>query len=242
LLYHFEAFLNQNLSDCSQENLLQIIKDQNKELKLHKKKLSKLEEKFIKINSDLKMLQNDKANIESFLKIIFPKDMHDKLIKCELGMYDTSELNRFWIIVESTKQNDYQKFLNQLKNENQELIKKHDSFKQDLETKTNELDKLKISSNSTNLDNIHLTNLFTEISQKFENSDKERLVLLCLLDEKEKQIEKLYSLEIENAELKAKSLLENFDNKPDKSLSTKKSKKRISFQLQIQMLIIRKDP
>jgi len=107
------------------------------------------------------------------------------------------------------------------------LSKKHDSIKIDLETKTSELDKLKISSNSTNLDNIHLTNLFTEISQKYESSEKERQVLLNLLDEKEKQIEKLFSLEIENAELKAKSLLENFDNKPEESLLTKKSKKNI---------------
>ena len=57
------------------------MKKQNKEIKTNMKKLEKLEEKFVKVNTDFKNVLNDKTNIEAFLKNVFPKDMHDKLIK-----------------------------------------------------------------------------------------------------------------------------------------------------------------
>ena len=48
------------------QKVLQLMKDQNKELKLNKKKLEKLEEKFIQVNSDLKNVLNDRNNNEIF--------------------------------------------------------------------------------------------------------------------------------------------------------------------------------
>ena len=212
-----------NLNDSnSSENVLQIIKDQNKELKLLSKKLTKLEEKYIKMNSDYKMLQNDKTNIESFLKIIFPKEIYEKLIKTELGLYDTAELNRFWVVVEGAKQNDYQKFINQVKSENIEITKKYESIKVDMESKLIELDKLKVNSRELNNTAICMTSMYNDIALKYDSIDKERSVILSMLEDKERQIEKLSSLEIENAELKAKTLLDNFETKKDESKVNKK--------------------
>ena len=206
---------SENLSESSTENLLKLIKDQNKELKILNKKLPKLEEKYIKMISDHKMLQNDKTNIESFFKIIFPKEMYEKLIKTDLGLYDCAELNRFWVVVEGAKQNEYQKFVNQLKSENNEFSRKNEILKSELDSKTNELDKLKLSSRELNNTVMHLTSLYNDVAMKYDNVDKERSVLLSMMEDKERQIEKLSSFEIENAELKAKNLLDSFDLKKD---------------------------
>jgi hypothetical protein len=83
------------------QKVLQLMKDQNKELKLNKKKLEKLEEKFIQVNSDLKNVLNDRNNIEIFLKKIFPENQHQNLIKKDYGTYESSELSKLWIIAES---------------------------------------------------------------------------------------------------------------------------------------------
>ena len=85
---------NNNSEITDTQKLLQLMKDQNKELKISKKKLEKLEEKFIQVNTDLKNVVNDKTNIEVFLKEIFPKDITDKVIKKEYGTYETAELNK----------------------------------------------------------------------------------------------------------------------------------------------------
>ena len=76
------------------------MKEQNKEIKLNKKKLEKLEEKYIKVNTDFKNVLNDKTNIETLLKNVFPKDMHDKVIKEDYGMYEAAELSKLWLILE----------------------------------------------------------------------------------------------------------------------------------------------
>ena len=54
---------NNNSEITDTQKLLQLMKDQNKELKISKKKLEKLEEKFIQVNTDLKNVVNDKTNI-----------------------------------------------------------------------------------------------------------------------------------------------------------------------------------
>lgn len=214
---------NKDLSECSQESLLKIIKDQNKELKLLNKKLAKVEEKFIKMNTDFKMIQNDKVNIESFLKIIFPKEIYEKMIKTELGLYDCAELNRFWVVVEGAKQNDYQKYVNQVKLENTELNKRCEGMKADLDIKIQELEKLKLSFKELTDNSSCMSGMYNEIASKYENIEKERNLILNLLDEKERQIERLSVLEIENAELKAKNLLNSFDSKKDDIIVSRKN-------------------
>ena len=106
---------NSNSEITDTQKLLQLMKDQNKELKISKKKLEKLEEKFIKVNTDLKNVVNDKINIEVILKEIFPKDITDKVIKKEYGTYETAELNKLWLISESQNKNEYTNILSKLK-------------------------------------------------------------------------------------------------------------------------------
>ena len=47
---------NNQIDFSDTQKVVQLMKDQNKELKLNKKKLEKLEEKFIQVNTDLKTL------------------------------------------------------------------------------------------------------------------------------------------------------------------------------------------
>ena len=47
---------NNQIDFSDTQKVVQLMKDQNKELKLNNKKLEKLEEKFIQVNTDLKTL------------------------------------------------------------------------------------------------------------------------------------------------------------------------------------------
>lgn len=129
------------------------MKEQNKEIKLNKKKLEKLEEKYIKVNTDFKNVLNDKTNIETFLKNVFPKDMHDKVIKEDFGMYEAAELSKLWLILESKNQNEFQNILSKLKAEVSELTDKNNFLSQQLEETQTNFDNYKNSQkdNSENL-------------------------------------------------------------------------------------------
>jgi len=208
-----EINLNNNFNneETNVENLLKLIKDQSSELKKNKKRLEKLEEAFKKTSSDLKLISADKANLENFLKIIFPKEMHDNIIKIENGSYNSSDISKFWLVCESKNQNEFQKILNQLKNENSDYSDKNKNLQIDLDNKNKELKKLRTSfedlTNKYNDDK----NKFTEIFSKYDIIESEKNFLMNLVDEKNKEIEHLRELEIENAELKAKSLLEGIN-------------------------------
>lgn len=206
------------------------MKEQNKEIKLNKKKLEKLEEKYIKVNTDFKNVLNDKTNIETFLKNVFPKDMHDKVIKEDYGMYEAAELSKLWLILESKNQNEFQNILSKLKAEVSELTDKNNSLSQQLEETQTNFDNYKNSQkdNSENLS--HYMSGYEEFKIKNENLENEKNYLMKLLDEKNAEIEVLNSLELENAELKAKSLLNNFDlSSPKKKHSDDFSKFNLSL-------------
>ena len=198
---------NNNLSneEKNSENLLKIIKEQKADLKKKNKKLEKLEEIFIRTNTDLKNILLDKTNIENFLKIIFPKEMHENIIKQEYGLYETNELSKFWLVCESKNQTEFQKILQQMKSENTDLIEKNKNLNISLEAKNEEfrkchteLEKIKIEFNRKEQENL-IANL-----KELEN---EKNFLMSIVDEKNKEIENLKIFEIENAELKAKILL-----------------------------------
>lgn len=201
----------QKSDEMTMDQLLSLIKEQNKEIKLNKKKLEKLEEKYIKTNADLKNVLNDRMNIENFLKTIFPKEMHDNLIKSEYGLYDSGELCKLYLVCESQKQNEFQQILNRFKNENSELTEKFKNSTKELEIKTKDLNQIKASTES-NLDqlNYYMTN-YNEVSKRVDLLQNEKFFLVKMLDSKNEEIEKLTALEVENAELKAKSLLDNLE-------------------------------
>jgi hypothetical protein len=201
----------QKSDEMNMDQLLSLIKEQTKELKLNKKKLEKLEEKFIKTNADLKNVLNDKNNIENFLRTIFPKEMHDNIIKTEYGLYDSGEMCKLYHVCESQKQNEFQQILNRHKNEIFELTEKMKNTSKELESKTKELNQLKSTSESSMEQLKYYLSNYSELNKKVELLENEKFFLVKMLDSKNEEIEKLTALELENAELKAKSLLENLE-------------------------------
>ena len=65
---------NNQIDFSDTQKVIQLMKDQNKELNLNKKKLGKLEEKFIQVNTDLKNIII-KRILKILLLIYFQKDM-----------------------------------------------------------------------------------------------------------------------------------------------------------------------
>ena len=187
------------------------MKKQNKEIKTNMKKLEKLEEKFVKVNTDFKNVLNDKTNIEAFLKNVFPKDMHDKLIKEDYGTYDTSELSKLWLVLDSQNQSEYQNVLSKLKTEINDL----NEHNQTLQAKYNQINEMyeqyKTEQNNNNDSLNHYMNGYEELKVQNESLLQEKDYLMKLLDDKNAEIEQLNKLELENAELKAQSLLLDLD-------------------------------
>ena len=187
------------------------MKKQNKEIKTNMKKLEKLEEKFVKVNTDFKNVLNDKTNIEAFLKNVFPKDMHDKLIKEDYGTYDTSELSKLWLVLDSQNQSEYQNVLSKLKTEINDL----NEHNQTLQAKYNQINEMyeqyKTEQNNNNYSLNHYMNGYEELKVQNESLLQEKDYLMKLLDDKNAEIEQLNKLELENAELKAQSLLLDLD-------------------------------
>jgi hypothetical protein len=221
-------------ADTNVETLLKLIKDQTKEIKINKRRLEKLEEKYVKINTDLKNVLNDKNNIENFLRTIFPKEIQDTIIKTEYGLYDTNELSKMWIVVESKNQNEFHKILNQMKNENADYQEKIKVFKSELEQKTNELKTIK-STYNTNVEQLSFySGTYNDIVKKNEELENEKVYLMRVLDEKNKEIENLIALEIENAELRAKSLLEEKNDNNMDNINLSKDKKHSYMEEKVQ--------
>ena len=187
------------------------MKKQNKEIKTNMKKLEKLEEKFVMVNTDFKNVLNDKTNIEAFLKNVFPKDMHDKLIKEDYGTYDTSELSKLWLVLDSQNQSEYQNVLSKLKTEINDL----NEHNQTLQAKYNQINEMyeqyKTEQNNNNDSLNHYMNGYEELKVQNESLLQEKDYLMKLLDDKNAEIEQLNKLELENAELKAQSLLLDLD-------------------------------
>ena len=203
---------NNNNEITDTQKLLQLMKEQNKELKISKKKLEKLEEKFIQVNTDLKNVVSDKTNIEVFLKEIFPKDIAEKVIKKEYGTYETAELTKLWLISESQNQNEYTNILSKLKAEISELNANNKILQLNLDNITQEYNDYKENNKENEEKFKDGLNELEDLRVKVVNLDNEKQYLMKVIDEKNNEIEVLNNLELENAELKAKSLLNNFDS------------------------------
>jgi hypothetical protein len=202
-------------SESNVETLVNLIKEQTKEIKINKKKLEKLEEKFVKTNTDLKNILKDKTNIENFFKTIFSKEILDNIIKTEYGLYDTGELNKLWLINEQKNQNEFHRILNQCRNENSELNDKVKQLSKELEFKILELDNFK-KTQTTNNDQLQYYMInYNENTKKLDSLENEKKYLLDLLSQKEEDIRKLNDLELELAELKAKNLLDDMVGKDE---------------------------
>ena len=206
---------NTQIDFTDTQKVIQLMKDQNKELKINKKRLEKLEEKFVKVNTDLKNIINDKANIEDFISNIFPKDMINQVIKKEYGTYDKSELSKLWLIAESKNQSEYNNILTKLKSEINELSMKNKELNLNYSQITQEYDDYKKANTNSSEQLTKMIEENKELKDNLENLTSEKTFLMKILDEKTEQIQQLKNLELENAELKAKSLLNTLNNNDD---------------------------
>ena len=211
---------NNQIDFTDPQKVLQLMKEQNKELKLSKKKLEKLEEKFIQVNTDLKNIINDKANIENFISNIFPKDMLSQVIKQEYGTYDKSELSKLWLVAESKNQSEYNNILTKLKSEINELNIKNKELTINYNQISQEFEEFK-KNNSEASDKLEkLINENKELTEKLENANNEKDYLIKTLEEKNQEIQSLSNLELEYAELKAKTLLNTINNEDGNDLNS----------------------
>ena len=211
---------NNQIDFTDPQKVLQLMKEQNKELKLSKKKLEKLEEKFIQVNTDLKNIINDKANIEDFISNIFPKDMLSQVIKKEYGTYDKSELSKLWLVAESKNQSEYNNILTKLKSEINELNIKNKELTINYNQILQEFEEFK-KNNSEASDKLEkLINENKELTEKLENANNEKDYLIKTLEEKNQEIQSLSNLELEYAELKAKTLLNTINNEDGNDLNS----------------------
>ena len=206
---------NNQIDFTDTQKVVQLMKEQNKELKMNKKKLEKLEEKFIQVNTDLKNIINDKANIEDFISNIFPKDMLNQVIKKEYGTYDKSELSKLWLVAESKNQSEYNNILTRLKSEINDLNMKNKELSLNYNQITHEYEEFKKNNYDSSEQLTQLINENKDLKENVENLSSEKSFLMKILDEKNAEIQQLNNLELENAELKAKSLLNSLNNNDD---------------------------
>ena len=206
---------NNQIDFTDTQKVVQLMKEQNKELKMNKKKLEKLEEKFIQVNTDLKNIINDKANIEDFISNIFPKDMLNQVIKKEYGTYDKSELSKLWLVAESKNQFEYNNILTRLKSEINDLNMKNKELSLNYNQITHEYEEFKKNNYDSSEQLTQLINENKDLKENVENLSSEKSFLMKILDEKNAEIQQLNNLELENAELKAKSLLNSLNNNDD---------------------------
>ena len=201
------------------QKVVQLMKEQNKELKLNKKKLEKLEEKFIQVNTDLKNIINDKSNIEEFMTNIFPKDMLNQVIKQEYGTYDKSELSKLWLIAESKNQSEYNSILTKLKAEINDLNIKNKELTINYAQISQEFEEFKKNNSESNEKMEKLISDNKELTEKLENAVNEKDYLMKTLEEKNQEIQSLSNLELEYAELKAKTLLNTINSEEGNDLN-----------------------
>lgn len=197
-------------AEHSADELLKLIQDQSKEIKVNKKKLEKLEERFIKLNSDFKLCNSDRACLEDFLKSIFPKELVNSVVKAELGSYEKSELGRMWVIYESQRENEIQKHMARNKVEIGSLSERNGALRHEVTL----LKQMVQESEAKLKDSIFLENSLSQVNSKLETIEEEKSLLLSLLEDKDKTIARLSNFEIEVAEIKAKTLLDSRRAKP----------------------------
>lgn len=191
----------------SKEELLIELKALQTDLSKTQKKNQLLEEGYIKLASENKKLKNDKTQIEIFLKTIFPKETHDSAIHIESGLYEFEELRKVWLIADTKKDNEFQRIINQYKNDINELTDNLKHKVSSLDEINSEMLNMKKTMNETqNQLNFYINNTKT-LMKKIDELENEKNYIVNLIDDKNAEIEKLKNYELEIAEVKAKYLL-----------------------------------
>jgi hypothetical protein len=141
--------------------------------------------------------------------------MLSQVIKKEYGTYDKSELSKLWLVAESKNQSEYNNILTRLKSEINDLNLKNKELSLNYNQITQEYDDYK-KTNSNSIEQLTLmVNENKDLKENVEKLSNENTFLMKILDEKNAEIQLLNNLELENAELKAKNLLNTLNNNDD---------------------------
>lgn len=205
----------EDLNKNTKEELISIVTGLREQLNKTSKKNQKLEEGYIKLSSELRNLKKDKQQIENFFKNIFPKETHESFIHEEFGLYECDDLKKVWMVLETKRENEFQKILNQTR---QEVVETKDVTKQfsyELDQKLNEIQQLKKNLDESQEQLQFYISNYKSSNKKAQELENEKSYLLGLIDEKNQTIDGLQSNEIELAELKAKFLLMDEDDTED---------------------------
>jgi len=200
--------MEEDLSTKLKEEVIEIANNLKNEIGKIKKKNQKLEEGYIKLNTDLKNLKSDRKNLENFLKIVFNgNENSDSFIISEYGLYDSDELKKMWMVTETTKEGEFQKLLSNSKEEKNELLEEIKNLKSQLNEKSNEISIIKktLDENQSQLN--FYTNNFKTTQKKNQELESEKNYLIKIIDEKTNEIDRLQYIELELAEVKAQQLL-----------------------------------
>lgn len=208
--------MEEDLNTKLKEEVIEIANNLKVELGKIKKKNQKLEEGYIKLNSDLKNLKSDRKNLENFLKIIFINhDNQENYLQTEFGLYDSDELKKIWMITETTKEAEFQKILSISKEDKNDLSDTIKTLETQLSEKNSELNIIRktLEENITQLN--FYTNNFKTTQKKNLELEQEKSYLMKIIDEKTNEIDKLQHIELELAELKAQQLLFNDEDRDE---------------------------
>lgn len=193
--------------DIPKETLISLLKDKSKEIKSLSTKLSKIEEKYVKIFKEHKNLVKDKDVLERFLcKHIFSQSPHQLQPTTEFGLYEFEKLCELWSLKEEEKNQSMANIMSLINKEKAELEMKYKNLQ---ERQSNE--QIAIG---------QITSLKEQIVV-YEDSNskltKEILELNDLLAKKNEEMLTYKKLEQEFSQYKAEILLKELNSKSTKT-------------------------
>lgn len=193
--------------DIPKETLISLLKDKSKEIKSLSTKLSKIEEKYVKIFKEHKNLVKDKDVLERFLcKHIFSQNPHQLQPTTEFGLYEFEKLSELWSLKEEEKNQAMANIMSLINKEKAELEMKYKNLQ---ERQSNE--QIAIG---------QITSLKEQIAV-YEDSNskltKEILELNDFLAKKNEEMLTYKKLEQEFSQYKAEILLKELNSKSAKT-------------------------
>mmetsp|Transcript_40661 Transcript_40661/g.62004 ORF Transcript_40661/g.62004 Transcript_40661/m.62004 type:complete len:215 (+) Transcript_40661:16-660(+) len=95
------------------KTLMELLKEKAKDLKQTKKKLTKVEDKFVEFHKQRDNLVRDRETLISFLGSVFPRGLlQDEILTMPegpdgFGMLDLNHLNEFWVMTKKNQENEH---------------------------------------------------------------------------------------------------------------------------------------
>jgi len=203
--------MTENLAEnIDKDNLVTLLKEKGKEIKVLESKNKKLEERYIKIFRENKNYVKDRETLEKVLLTIFDRDQTHFQNK-EVGTYDASPLIELWNQRQEEKLMLFNETLENCKVEKTELLGKISQLEKQLEQ----------AEDQNNPDLGKLEERYQKANEKLAQEIKE---FEQMIEEKDQEISRLQKAEQEVEGLKAELLFKDLmlkTNGEDKDLKAK---------------------